>query len=80
MLLFLVVSLLLLTNLSLKQISDNIYGTIRPKLERQAEKDKNRLPERQSLLMNLQGNRRMNCKPWMKLSGRKGRRFIEKRR
>ena len=37
---FLVVSLLLLTNLSLKQISDNIYGTIRPKLERQAEKDK----------------------------------------
>ena len=40
MLLFLVVSLLLLTNLSLKQISDNIYGTIRPKLERQAEKDK----------------------------------------
>ena len=35
-----VVSLLLLTNLSLKQISDNIYGTIRPKLERQAEKDK----------------------------------------
>ena len=35
---FIIVSLLLLTNLSLKQISENIYDTIKPKFEKQAAK------------------------------------------
>ena len=39
-LVFLIIFLMLLTNLSLKQISDNICDTIKPKLERQRTKEK----------------------------------------
>ena len=62
---FIIVSLLLLTNLSLKQISENIYDTIKPKFEKQAAKANKRF-NGEIILMNLPNNWQMKFRLWMR--------------